>query len=191
MSQDTGLIKRGFGLLALISAIVLTLLVILLQSPSPTAPRAKNRPELLVGDLIVPAASFPGAISWPNLFQAVQALPSAPGWEIRYNAARTLALRGSAQVPWDVFLEMLDENRQMCNYRVTLQDGSVVSDETAARQNMLIALRALGAWHKKQQGKQEVSADLTRVYAAVDRLAGSSVLELKTLAEKTRETLFR
>ena len=35
--------------------------------------------------------------------------PSTPGWEVRYNAATTLARRGSAAVPWALLREMLDE----------------------------------------------------------------------------------
>ncbi|MBI3407927.1 MAG: hypothetical protein HY040_06170 [Planctomycetes bacterium] len=190
MSQDSALVKRGLVLLALISTLVIVLLIILLQRPTVSAPAAKGRPELLVAAVVAPSANFPASVSWINLVQAAEALPSPAGWEIRYNAARTLALRGSDQVPWDVFLEMLDENRQMCNYRVELQDGKVVPDETAARQNMLIAVRAIAQWHKKHD-KQEVSTDLARVYAAVDGLAGSPILEIKAQAEKTRATFFR
>jgi hypothetical protein len=190
MSQDSGLVKRGFLLLAMISSLVVVLLVILFHRPAPAAPERRGRQDLLVSGMLVPAANFPASIAWPNVYQAAQALPSSPGWEIRYNAARTLALRGSDQVPWNVFVEMLDEHRQMCNYRVQLQDGHVASDETAARQNLLIAMRAIAEWHKRH-AKVSVSDDLARVYFAVDGLAQSPILEIKTQADRTRVTFFR
>ena len=62
-------------------------------------------------------------------------------------------------VPWPVLLEMLDEDRQMHNFREQLPDGRLVPDETAARMTMIYALRAIGEWHKKQASK-EVSPEL-------------------------------
>lgn len=190
MSQDSALVKRGLVLLALISCLVAVVLIVILRRPTQQAPASKVRPELSAVAVVAPSSNLAALGASMNLLHASDSLPSPTGWEIRYNAARTLALRGSDQVPWDVFLEMLDENRQMCNYRVTLQDGKVAADETAARQNVLIALRALAQWHKKHDKKQ-VTSDLDRVYSAVDGLAGSSILEIKAQAEKTRGTFYR
>src|SRR5262245_49585153 len=110
MSQDTALIKRGLVLLALISCLVAVVLVMILQRPTQQAPPSKGRPEFAAITVVAPSSSLAAFGTWMNLLHASDSLPSPIGWEIRYNAARTLALRGSDQVPWDVFLEMLDEN---------------------------------------------------------------------------------
>jgi hypothetical protein len=54
------------------------------------------------------------------------------------------------------------------------------------------ALRAVGDWHKKQAtGNKTVSPELSQVYVAVDKLAGSPIMEIKTQAENTRSLFFR
>lgn len=191
-TQDSGLVKRGLALLALMTALVLVLLSILFQRTAPTLPAASNHPELQVAALVRSEAGFPAAISWAALFQSADALPSSPGWEVRYNAARTWALLGLADVPWNIFLEMLDEHRQMRNFRAELHDGKIVPDEARARETVLIALKAIAEWHRKQTPKnQEVPPDLAKVYAAVANLADSPFISLKTEAAKTRQTFFR
>ena len=42
---------------------------------------------------------------------------------------------------WDLVLEMLDENRQMHNFREQQPNGQLVPDEAAARLTMVYALR--------------------------------------------------
>lgn len=192
MNQDSGLVKRGLVLLALMSALVVVLLTIVLQRNPGTVPSAGTRADLGAGTLLQVSAPFPASVAWAGLYQTAEALPSPPGWEIRYNAAATLARLGKANVPWPILQEMLDEERQMRNFRVQLQDGKNVPDESAARTTMLVALRAIAEWHRKQaSGDREVSAELAKVYAAVDRLAQSPLISLKTEAEKTRKTFFR
>ena len=57
---------------------------------------------------------------------------------------------------------------------------------------MISALRAIAAWHEKQSDKkQELSAALRSIYAAVDELTKSQFVELKTQAEKAQATFFR
>jgi hypothetical protein len=192
MSQDSGLIKRGFFLLALMSALVVVVLLIIFQRAAPTLPASEQRPELLSACLVRSGAAFPGAVAWLDMYRIGEAFPSAEGWMIRYNAAGTLARRGSAAVPWDILLEMLDENRQLRNFRVQLQDGHMVPDEGAARLTMVSALRAVADWHKKQKVKPtNVPVELAGVYAAVDKLADHPVMEIKAQVENTRKTFFR
>ncbi|MSQ96687.1 MAG: hypothetical protein EXR98_19335 [Gemmataceae bacterium] len=162
--EDKGLVLRGLLLLAGIGVLVAIVLGILFMRTPPVQP-------LLVGD--------PGA----------DAPPSSSGSDIRYNAAATLARRGSASVPWPLIREMLDEKVQMSNHRVRLADGRHVYDEAAARATLMTALRALAAWHEKQPDKN-VSPP-AEVYLLVDKLTASPFGELKIQAEKTRATFFR
>jgi hypothetical protein len=189
--EDTGLVKRGLLLLALMSALVIVLLIIMFQRGGPAVPKTPNRPELYAADIVRVGVPFPAALSWPTLHALGEALPSTPGWEVRYNAVAAITRLGFADVPWPILEEMLDENRQMRNFRVQLQDGKEVPDEAAARLTLLSALRALTDWHKKQTEKREVTRDQARVYAAVDRLYESPILEIKTQADRTRKTFFR
>jgi hypothetical protein len=192
MSQDTGLVKRGFLLLALMSALAVVILVIVFRTPAPGRPASEQRPELSSSCLVAAGSPFPGAVAWLDFYRISEAFPSAEGWMIRYNAAGTLARRGSAAVPWDILLEMLDEHRQLRNFRVQLQDGQMVSDEGAARLTIVSALRAVGDWHKKQKARpSNVPSELANVYAAVDKLANHPIMEIKTQAENARLSFFR
>ncbi len=189
--QDSGLIKRGFFLLGLMAALVAVVLVILFQRPGATAPTTTQRPELTATSIVQLDTVFPASISWPTIAQLGETFPSAEGWRIRYNAAAALARRGSDQVPWPILLEMLDEDRQMRNFRVQLQDGSAVPDEAAARLTVIAALKVIGQWHVKAGGNKEKTPELVQVYAAVDKLTSSPVVEVKVQAEKTRQTFSR
>src|SRR5437868_11926739 len=131
MSQDTGLIQRGFFILALMCVLMVVVLSILFQRSVSTPPPSGERPEFMAALLVRSDTAFPAAVSWPGLYQIGEAFPSASGWQIRYNAAAALARRGSSQVPWSVLLEMLDENRQLHNFRDQRQDGQVIADEGA------------------------------------------------------------
>ena len=192
MTQDSGIVKRGLFLLVLMSGLVIVLLIIMFQRTTNTLPAFAERPELSATLLVRSVSSFPSSVSWTDLYQLGENFPSAPGWQIRYNAAGALARRGSPNVPWDIVLEMLDENRQMHNFREQLPNGQVVPDEAAARLTVVSALRAIGEWHKKQENKaKDVSPELLQVYAAVDKLAASPVMEIKTQVENTRKVFFR
>ncbi|MBX7105490.1 MAG: hypothetical protein K1X57_15500, partial [Gemmataceae bacterium] len=72
--------------------------------------------------------------------------PSAPGWEIRYNAALALAHRGAPAfadpATLEVMTELLDEKQQLSNFRLTRKDGSVVANPPAARMCLLGGLTA-------------------------------------------------
>src|SRR5262249_41539129 len=117
---------------------------------------------------------------------------SAPGWDVRYNATVALARRGSPHVRLDVLAEMLDEQRQMRNFRHTLHDGRNVADEAAARRTVLNALKAVKEWHAHPEAVKAVGRDnpqLQMVHAAVDRLADSSNIVVQTEARKTRQSL--
>ena len=49
-----------------------------------------TRPELLAALLVRADAGFPAGVYWPGVFQLGEAFPSAPGWQIRYNAAGSM-----------------------------------------------------------------------------------------------------
>jgi hypothetical protein len=190
--EDKGLVMRGMFLLAVIGALVMFVAVLLFwRQPVRTVPREEG-PEHYIAQLIAPPfEAFPSHVWWPTIFKLSETLPSEPGWEIRYNAAATLARRGSANVPWPILREMLDEAQQRRNQGVRLPDGQYTYDEVAARAFTLIALRAIATWHEKQQGDGAVPAGLREIYARVDELAQSPHEEVKAQAEKTRATFFR
>jgi hypothetical protein len=187
-SDDKGLVLRGFFLLAVIGGIVTVVMAILFMRPQPATPRVAIAPENLVSLLV---AGYPDGTSCVTAFAMADRLPSAPGWEIRYNAATTLARRGSAAMPWPLMREMLDEPQQMRNARTQLPDGTSVINEAVARANMIAALKALAVWHEKQGAQREAPAELREIYKVVDKLAESSVAELKAQAEKAGGTFFR
>jgi hypothetical protein len=192
--EDKGLVLRGFFLLAIIACLVAFVLTVLFWRNEPPAATAQTPPENYIPLAIAPSlAPFPANVSWAALAQLGETLPSAPGFDIRYAAARTYARRGSPATPWPVFREMLDEKQQLHNARVRQPDGREVYDEVTARATTIAALRALAAWHEKQKAdpKPAASAELRDVYAIVDQLAESSYGEVKTQAEKARATFFR
>lgn len=191
--EDRGLAIRGLALLGAITVLVAVVLgVMFWRAPPP--PTSLEPPERQIPSVILPPlGEFPSGVSWYAIYQMNQTMPSAPGWEVRYNAATTLARRGSDKVPWQIMREMLDEKQQMRNYRVRNADGRDIYDEAAARLNMVSALRAIAAWHdkRKAEGKTDTPAELREVYAVVDNLAASPIAELKLQAEKARATFFR
>jgi hypothetical protein len=191
--QDAGLWQRGLLLFLFVAAIAGTALYVALYRP-PAPPEEANpyQAEALAPLLVSPQAVFPASVTWAAVQQFHECLPSSSGWEIRYNAALALARRGSDQVPLDVLREMLDEPKQMHNFRVQLQDGRNAPDETAARRTVLTALEAFVQWHKQMAGEKKFAAenaDLQHVYDAVQQLTQSSNLVLRTEAEKARQTL--
>jgi hypothetical protein len=193
MASDSGsaLIQRGLLLLGLMTALVIALWALLLRGTRQELPVEKRRPDLLASLVASPASGL-SALSWAVLQQVGETLPSPPGWDTRYQAATTLARRGSTQVPFALLAEMLDEERQMKNRRVKLKDGREVPDEAAARGTVLIGLKAVLEWHKHKEAVRAVGPSdpgLQRVYAAIDKLTRSPNLVVKTEAENTRLSL--
>jgi hypothetical protein len=191
--QDSGLWRRGLLLLALMAALAVVVLVLVLhRAGGPEVPPEGIRPEPLVPLVSAPAAGFPGGVSWGALYELGEALPSPPGWETRYNATVALARRGSPVVRLDVLREMLDEQRQMRNFRSPLADGRTVPDEAAARRTVLNALKAVRDWHHHAEAVKAVGPDSPQVkalYAAVDRLADSPNAALSSAAQELRLAL--
>jgi hypothetical protein len=102
---------------------------------------------------------------------------SGQGWKIRYNANVSLAAIGSNQVRLDLLREMLDEPKQLKNFRAKLKDDKNVPDENGARSAILTTLKAIVAWHEKldvRRAYQSRQEDLRKVYAAIERLAAKS-----------------
>jgi hypothetical protein len=192
--ENQGLALRGLILLAVIGGLVTLMLGFMFWQSHTPPPTLVAPPEHQIPSLAAPnVGAFPSGISWYAIYQLGETMPSAPGWEVRYNAATTLARRGSAAVPWALLREMLDEKLQMRNYRVRHADGRDVYDEAAARANTVRALKALAVWHEKRKAEQnlEVPSDLAEIYAMVDKLATSPFVELKIQAEKARGSFFR
>jgi hypothetical protein len=190
--QDTGLVQRGLLLLGGMTALVVVVLLIALRRPetSTTPASAANN---VVLPTFVPAAPFPATPSWALLVKLADHLPSAPGWEIRYNAALALARRGSPDTPWPTVLEMLDEDRQRRNFQVTLKNGQIVADVEDARNTVRSALSAVAQWHEKQSHAVPPlpPAELQLVYDQIDRLAHDTNAPLRVHADRTRQTFNR
>ena len=192
--EDKGLVVRGLILLAGISVVVAIVLgIIFWRAPAPP-PTLASPPEHHIPTVIMPPlGAYPSGVSWIALANLRETMPSAPGWNIRYNAATSLARRGSSSVPWHSIREMLDEKQQLRNQRLRLEDGRDVYDEAAARAYMLSALKAIAAWHEKRKadGKTDAPPELREIYTIVDAFADSPFVELKLQAEKARATFFR
>lgn len=192
--EDKGLVLRGLVLLAIIGCLVAFVLVVLFWRNEPPPAATRTPPEQYVPLAIVPSlAPFPASVSWAAVMQLGESLPSAPGFDVRYNAATTLARRGSTATPWPLLREMLDEKQQLRNSRIQQPDGRDVYDPFAARLKTISALQAIAAWHEKRKADTKPAAppELRDLYAVVDRLAESSQGEVKIQAEKVRATFFR
>jgi hypothetical protein len=188
MAADTKIVQRGLLLLLLVGTLAGTVLVIMLRRPGRAETASSPRVENLAPFLVVPPTDFPASLTWSALFQVGEALPSAPGWEIRYTATRVLALRGSTKMPLDILCEMLDEDRQLRNFQVKLATGKTIADEAAAQQEVLIALKAVSEWHSHADAVKAVGAEnpqLHKVYQAVEKLKQSSNNVVRTRAQET------
>jgi hypothetical protein len=188
MAQDSGLAQRGLLLLGLILALVAVVGFFLFRpAPEPPPGEAKH-PELAPLVMPIAGATFPGSINWGGMVRLSQTMPDSQGWEVRYNAALALAHRGSPDLPFGVFCQMLDEGLQMRNFQGT-EDGKSFVDEQAARRTVLNALKGLTDWHKHKDAVEKVGKDnpeLQRVYAAVDRLTHSENSVLKEEAQNIK-----
>ena len=184
--------QRGLLLLGGMTALVIVVLLIVLRNPDSPSKSTAARSDVVIPVVVAPAP-FPATVNWPMFVQLRDQLPSDPGWEVRYNAAVTLARRGSAKTPWPVVLDMLDEDRQLRNYRVTLKNGQVVSNQEDATRTVLNGLVAIAEWHKKQDPAvaAPVSADLQLVYQQVDRLAQSGNALVRVHADRVRQAFLR
>ena len=194
MAADTRLIQRGLLLLVLVGTLAGTVLAIMLRRPGRVETGTAARLEPLASILVVPTAAFPATVTWAPLFQVGDALPSRPGWEIRYTATRVLALRGSAKIPLDILCEMLDEGRQLRNFQVKLKNGKIISDEAAAQQEVVIALKAVTEWHGHADAVKAVGSEnpqLQKLYSAVEKLKHSSSNVIRTKAQETYLSLGR
>ena len=192
MQQESGLWKRGLLLLGLVAALAVVVLYAVFRRPGQEAPDEAVRIEPVVLVVGSPAGGLPGALSWAGLYQLGDLLPSSKGWEIRYNATLALARRGSPHVRLDVLREMLDEPKQMRNFRTTLQDGRNVPDQVAARRTVLNALKAVRDWYSHPEAVRAVGPDnpqLQMVRAAIDRLADDPNPVLSAEARNTRLAL--
>jgi hypothetical protein len=188
MAADTNIVRRGLFLLALVGTLAGTVLVIMLRRPGRAESVSATRVETLAPFLVVPATGFPASLTWATLHQLGDALPSAPGWEIRYTATRVLALRGSPKIPLDNLCEMLDEGRQLRNFQVKLASGKFIADGAAAQQEVLIALKAVAEWHSHADAVKAVGQDnpqLQKLYGAVEKLKQSSPNVIRTRAQET------
>jgi hypothetical protein len=165
MEQDSGLWKRGLILFGLMAALAGVVLLILLREPRPTV-----------------AEEPPSSVT-----------RSSPGWEIRYNATQTLARRGSSKVPLDVLAEMLDEAKQLKNFRAPAKDGRDVPDEAAARRTVINALKAVAQWHEKPEAiekvRQKSPKELEAIYQAIAKLTESPVVDLRNEALRTQAAI--
>jgi hypothetical protein len=190
-AADTGLMIRGLVVLGFLTVLACVVLFVALGRPTQELPSQRLHSEWLTPLAAAPQAGFPAGLAWSGMSELGQALPSARGFEIRYNATIALARRGSPTLPFDVLREMLDEDRQMLNFRATLADGREVPDEGAARRTVLGALKALAEWQHHPDVVKAVGASdpgLLQVQQAVERLTHSSNLVVRTEAEKTRQT---
>ena len=183
-------VLHGMMLLALMVILVVGGYAIFFRRPTLPPPPAAPDPQFLVSLIVQPLAPFPGTFSWGTLCAWPMSCPASPAGRRGYQAARNLAYLGSNAVPWDVYRELLSEQRQFCNFRARLPDGRLVIEESAARQVILGALKDLAAWHTKHA---RIAPDqrLLAVYSSVDLLAQSPIIELKSQAEKTQAVLFR
>jgi hypothetical protein len=190
--EGKGLIQRGLLLVAGIGVLAVVVLAILLNRPGGGAAPQEIVPKewfRLLGNTA--GVSFPGNLNWPALAAMPKVLPSGPGWEIRYNATLALARRGSKELPLENVREMLDESRQMRNFRAPLEGGGSVPDEVAARRTILNTLEALISWWQKLPADdrariaqepvlREVRGELDRLTENPDPLLRSKAVQART-----------
>jgi hypothetical protein len=187
-AEDTRILQRGLVLLALVGAISVTVLIALLRRSGPAEQRSENGPAQAAAIFHASNAAFPANLPWAVLHEAGDALPSPPGWEVRYTATRVLANHGSAKIRLDVLCEMLDEHRQLRNFQAKLSDGRVVPDEGAAAEEVVIALKAVSEWHKHSAAVQAIGSDnpeMQKLTHAVEKLTHSGNNVIRTRAQET------
>jgi hypothetical protein len=147
----------------------------------------RKLPILLLA--VLPLACNRG--STPTVVSGPQA---SPGWEVRYNAAASLARRGSDKALDEsvraTLLEMLDEEQQLRNFPVKDEKGVVKKDKegrttpdvSAAQLTVVTTLKALAELHKRRP-----ELDLAPFKPAVDKLTQSGSLAISTEAKKSQQ----
>jgi len=184
--DDTGMVQRGLFLFAILGAIAVVTLFVTLYRPEPVL-KPPPPTEYALTSVGVPTMGFPAALSWDAVYKVGSTLPSTPGWQVRYNATRALAHRGSARLPLDILAEMLNEEQQLRN-NVEALNGKKYVDEASANIIVIGALKAVRAWHKHPEAVTAVGRDnpeLQRVYAAVNRLRDSKNAVVQAEAANT------
>jgi hypothetical protein len=111
---------------------------------------------------------------------------SKAGWEIRYNATIALARRGSDRVAecMDLLQEMLDEERQMQNFRTRSKDGKEIPNEAEAYQSLTNTLKAVMECHARRP-----EMDWSPLSPAIKRLAETNNPSLRAEAQKALSVL--
>jgi hypothetical protein len=180
------MVQRGLFLFALLGAIAVVTLFAVFYRPE-TALKEAPPTEFAVSMIGMPAAGFPSSVTWAAVYQLGDTMPSSPGWQIRYNATRALAHRGSARVPLDILAEMLDERQQLRN-NVAIRDGKRVVDEASAHIIVMGGLKAVRAWLKYPDAVAALRDDsnLQKIHRAVERLQSSSSPTVQAEAKETR-----
>ncbi len=105
--------------------------------------------------------------------------------QIRFNAALSLAHRGSSRVVdcLDLFHEMLDREK-LVHFWEKAELGQAETPEIATRDTIYVALRALNRLRK-----ENVRVDLSGLRSAVDRLTEDSYEPIRTQAEDLKKQL--
>lgn len=184
VDDNTGMVQRGLFLFALLGGIAVVTLFAIFYNPQEELKPAPPA-EFAVTLVGVPTVGFPGSVTWLAVHQLGAVMPSAPGWQIRYNATRALAHRGSSRVPLDILAEMLDEEQQMRN-NIAVHDGKRVVDEASAHFIVIGGLKAVRAWHKFPDAVAAANhADLRQVQHAVERLVQSGNPAVQAEAKET------
>ncbi|HEV3203282.1 MAG TPA: hypothetical protein VGY77_02815 [Gemmataceae bacterium] len=148
---------------------------------------------LTLGCLVAVALILVVAIGWFQHNQQTEGKSSIlstdrskAGWEIRYNATIALARRGSDRVAecMDLLQEMLDEERQMQNFRTRSKDGKEIPNEAEAYQSLTNTLKAVMECHARRP-----EMDWSPLSPAIKRLAETNNPSLRAEAQKALSVL--
>jgi hypothetical protein len=144
-------------------------------------------------------ALLPLACNRPGVAPVVATGPaSPPGWEVRYNACTALVRRGSDHVldghVQETLREMLDEQQQLRNFKVTDEKGVVkkdkeghgVPDVNAAQLTVVSTLHALIEFHRRRP-----EVDLAPFKPAIEKLAQSQSLVVSVEAKKAQGAMWK
>jgi predicted AAA+ superfamily ATPase len=113
---------------------------------------------------------------------------SKPGFTVRYNAVVALARRGSDRIKedsaWETLQEMLDEDRQLRNFKHELPDKKQVADPGKAHATLITTLQAVAELHRRRP-----EMDLSDLKPAIEKLTQSRNLAVSTEAKRTQQLL--
>jgi hypothetical protein len=116
--------------------------------------------------------------------QPSESITRRPGSTIRINANIALARRGSPLARIDLLKEMLDESALREDFLVRTRDGHEMPDEEMVANTLDATLRAIGELHQRRP-----EIDLSGLQGAIEKLAESPNLALKSEAKRTLEVL--